>query len=471
MNEDRLTALDAGFLQTEDSDDHANLAIAALAVLDGPAPDFADLQAAIEDRSGSITRCRQILHTHTLDLSAPQWISAPTFDIAHHVRRLTVGRPGGDEEVFHAVADVMERRLDRSRPLWEVWMMEGLADDKWALLIKLHHCIADGISATAMLTSFCDDVPAATSASKVLRIRHQPAPRSALRLINPVTLGTEAWRTLTSTARTGIRAATGAAQIVAGILIPSQPPSGGLNGQLTDLRRFSAARVSLDDVELVGERFGATVNDVVLAAITDGFRTAMLQRGIAPSSGPIRTLVPVSVRSADALHVPDNRVSILLPDLPVDQDDPLEQLRLVHKRLATAKGSGQRQAGTLVLAAANLVPFPIMASAVRLLGRLPQRGIVAVATNVPGPQHHVQVLGRQVVELVPIPPIAVGMRTGIAVMSYAGALTFGVIGDYDAKIGAEDLARGIEHGMTRLVDVATAAQHTRRSGNLLLLSG
>jgi diacylglycerol O-acyltransferase len=124
-----------------------------------------------------------------------------------------------------------------------------------------------------------------------------------------------------------------------------------------------------------------------------------------------------------------------------------------------------------VVAAANLVPFPIMASTVRLLGRIPQRGVVAVTTNVPGPQHRMQIMGREIIELVAVPPIAIGMRTGIAIMSYAGDLTFGVIGDYDAELDVDDLAQGIEHGIARLVSVASAARHTLRAGNLMLLSG
>lgn len=463
---DRLTALDAGFLQAEDSDSHASLAVAVLAVLEGPAPDFAELQAALGERSATIPRMRQVLHAYPLDISAPQWVTARNFDIAHHVRRHTVTAPGDDAAVYGAVADVMERRLDRSRPLWETWVFDGLRDGRWALLVKLHHCIADGVSAAAMLAGVCDDqpdhhhneVPDTTS-----RVRRRP-----LRGFNPLTVGSDAWRMLTSTARGGVRVAFGAAQIVAGMLTT---PAQQLNGQLSDLRRFSAVQVSLGDVQLISKRFGVTVNDVALAAITDGFRSAMLRRNMEPSAGPIRTLVPVSVRPPELHHVPDNRVSLLLPDLPVDRSDPLEQLRLVHRRLSTAKHSGQRQAGSWAVAAANLVPFPIMASAVRLLGRLPQHGVVAVATNVPGPRERMRILDRQIIDLVPIPPIAVGIRTGIAILSYADRLTFGVIGDYDGQLDVDELARGIEHGIARLCAVASAAIHTRKLGNLMLLSG
>ncbi len=466
MSTNQLTVLDAGFLQAEDSDSHTNMAIAALAIMDGSAPSLAEAQVAFEERSEHIPRCRQVLRTHALDLSAPEWVLAPTFDITHHVRGRTVPGPGDDAAVHRAVADVMERRLDRSRPLWEAWMFDGLAGGRWAILIKLHHCIADGVSATAMVAGICDE--AAAMRDHELAFLPAPLRSRKRRVINPVTLGQDVWRTVTSTARAGVRAAVGAASIVADVLASPAPP---LNGPLSDLRRFSATQVPLHDVQLVSKRFGVTVNDVVLAAITEGFRSTMLEHGIEPSAGPIRTIVPVSVRPAAFQHVADNRVSLLLPALPVDRADPLEQLRLVHKRLTKAKGSGQRQAGSLAVAAANLVPFPIIASTVRLLGRLPQRGIVAVTTNVPGPQHALRIMGREIIELVPVPPLAVGMRTGIAIMSYADRLAFGIIGDYDAELDVDELARGISHGLTRLVDVATATTHTRRLGNLLLLSG
>ena len=465
MNDNQLTALDAGFLQAEDSDSHASLAVAVLAIMEGPAPEFSKLQDTFDVRSADIPRCRQVLHSFPLDLSAPEWVPARSFDIAHHVRRLTVTAPGDDAAIYRAVAELMERRLDRSRPLWESWVLEGLSDGRWAVLIKLHHCIADGVAATAMLAGVCDDQP---DVHDELPSTPSPSSRRLFHGFNPITLSGDAWRMVRTTARSGMRVAFGAAQIVSGLLTaPAQP----LNGQLSDLRRFSAVQVSMRDVQLITKRFGVTVNDVALAAITDGFRSAMLSRNMEPAAGPIRTVVPVSVRPAELRHVPDNRVSLLLPDLPVDRSDPLEQLRLVHRRLSTAKRSGQRQAGSWVVAAANLVPFPVMASAVRILGRFPQHGVVAVTTNVPGPQQRMRIMGRQIIDLVPVPPIAVGMRTGIAIMSYADRLTFGVIGDYDAELDADDVAAGIRHGIERLAAVASAAVHTRRLGNLMLLSG
>jgi diacylglycerol O-acyltransferase len=463
MGDDRLSALDAGFLQTEDADGHVSLAVAALAILEGPPPDFAAVMSTIEDRSARQPRCRQILHTSPLDLTAPTWNADPHFDIAHHVRRTAVPAPGDDTALFGTVADIMERRLDRSRPLWESWVLEGLAEDRWAILTKVHHCVADGVSGTAMLADLCDDGHSDSGEkSSVTESEDEATARGAIEMTRV------AWRTLKSVPGTAFRVLTGAAQIAAGLALP---PRDVLTGPLSDLRRYSAARVPMTDVRLACNRFDVTVNDVVLAAISDGFRSVMTDHGMRPGAGAIRTLVPVSVRTADALHTPDNRVSLLLPELPVDEPDPIERLRIVHQRLATAKDGGQRQAGSLAVAAANLMPYPVTATAVRLLARLPQRGVVTVATNIPGPRDRQHFMGRDVIELLPVPPIALGLRIGIAIMSYADDLAFGIIGDFDGPLGVEELSRAIERGVTRLTAVAGASRRSRRLGGLLLLSG
>ena len=197
-----------------------------------------------------------------------------------------------------------------------------------------------------------------------------------------------------------------------------------------------------------------TINDVALAAITDSFRAMLMHRGEQPHRNSLRTLVPVSVRSADALNTPDNRVSLMLPYLPIELEDPVEQLQAVHSRLTRLKSSGQRQAGAAFFAAANYIPFAFTAWAVRLLTRLPQSGVVALATNVPGPRHRIRMMGRDVLRMLPIPPIALHLRTGIAMLSYGDDLVFGVTADYDAVPDVEELAAGIERAVARLVAIS-----------------
>jgi diacylglycerol O-acyltransferase len=216
------------------------------------------------------------------------------------------------------------------------------------------------------------------------------------------------------------------------------------------MRRYAAAKVALEDVMKVCDAFDVTINDVALTAITDSFRAAIVRRGERPRRDSLRTLVPVSIRSNDTVSV-DNRVSLMLPFLPVEKENPVDQLRAVHRRLTRAKGSGQRQAGSMFLAATNLIPFPVTAWAVRALMRLPQRGVVTVATNVPGPRKRLRMMGREVVRMLPIPPIAIQLRTGVAIVSYADELIFGIIGDYDTTPDVDELATGIEDAVARLV--------------------
>jgi diacylglycerol O-acyltransferase len=466
---EHLTTLDAGFLQLEDADHHVSLAIGGVAVLAGPIPEFDELLETIGARCLSNPRSTQVLRTHPLDLTAPEWVDDPDFDLTRHVRRAALPPPGDDAALYAEIATIMERRLDRDRPLWECWVIEGLAQNRWALLIKVHHVLADGISASNLLTGLCDDTGVASFASSIGAAR-RPARRLPLPVpsLNPVDWINDSVRLTRSVGKVALRAAGGAAGLTVSLLRPAARSS--FNGPVGDLRRYSSTAVSLHEVEEIAHTFGVTINDVALAAVADSYRTALLRRGQQPRSDSLRTLVPVSVRGADAMDVSDNRVSLMLPLLPVDVADPLQRLRTVHARMGVAKSSGQRQAGTLLVWATNLLPFPVTAWAVRLLSRLPQRSVVTVVTNVPGPRTPVTVMGHKVVRLLPIPPIAAGFRTGIAIFSYADELAFGLLVDFDTASDIDELAGGIERGINRLARLTKSTGRSRRKGSLRLLS-
>jgi diacylglycerol O-acyltransferase / wax synthase len=442
----------------EDSDRNVSLAIGGIAIVDGSAPDRDEFKDTMAERIRAIPRCTQMLRTQPFDVGAPQWVEDPEFDLSRHVRRIAVPRPGDDAELFRVVADVLERRLDRDRPLWECWVIEGLKGNRWAILMKIHHCMADGISATRILTRLCDHIdgdafarpaPAKRTGSRHPHLQSVPDPKP---LSNPLD---NLWRAATNitSAATGIttaatRTVAGAAEIAAGLLRPSAGSS--LVGPVTAMRCYRAVRVPLADVEQVCRKFDVTVNDVALTAITEGFRSVLLRRGEEPRADSLRTLVPVSERSPDALDKPGNRLSVMLPYLPVEQDDPIQQLRIVHSRLNRAKQGGQRQAGNMAVSLTNYIPFMFSSWAIRLLTRLPQRGIVTLATNVPGPRRQLEMMGRKVARLLPIPPIALRLRTGVAVLSYADDLVFGITADYDAGADVDELADGIKIAVARL---------------------
>ena len=211
----------------------------------------------------------------------------------------------------------------------------------------------------------------------------------------------------------------------------------------------------------VSRGFDVTLNDVALAAITDSYRAILLNRGEEPRRDSLRTLVPVSMRSVKEFSKTDNRVSAMLPLLPVDEADPVKRLKSVHSRLTKAKSSGQREGGSAFVTAANSLPFPLWAWGVRLLMRLPQRAVVALATNVPGPRARQRVMGHEVLEVLPIPPIALDLRTGIAMVSYADRFIFGITADYDAAPDVDELADGIEQAVARLVAISRERLRTR----------
>ncbi|OBI19681.1 diacylglycerol O-acyltransferase [Mycobacterium sp. E2327] len=452
---EQLTALDATFLEVEDSDPHVSLAVGGVSIIEGPVPDFDEFVAAFAKRVPDIPRCTQVLRTHPLDLGAPEWMDDPHFDIARHLHRLALPHPGGDTELFETIAAVMERRLDRERPLWECYLIEGLADDRWAVLTKIHHCIADGIATTQMLARFSDDRDERESFATDIRAAREPerpGPSLPKFSLNPLSWVNGLGRSALAAAATAEQVAVGAAELTASLFSPA--PASSLNGPVTSMRRFSVARVRLADLQEVAAAFGVTLNDVALAAITDSYRTMLIDRGEQPARNSLRTLVPVSVRPTNHFDVADNQVSAMLPLLPVDEGDPVEQLRLVHGRLTRAKASGQREGGSAVVAAAKNVPFVFSAWAIRLLARLPQRAVVALATNVPGPRKQQKLMGRRVLEIFPIPPIALQVRTGIAMLSYADAFIFGITADYDTAPDIEALAAGIEKGVAQLVQAA-----------------
>lgn len=451
---DRLNTFDAGFLDAEDADPHVSLAVGAVSVLEGPVPDHDRLVEAISERVSAIPRLRQIVRRQPLDLFAPVWVDDPKMDLAHHIRRAALPHPGDDAALFRFTAEAMEPRLDRERPLWQCWIIEGLADDRWALLMKMHHCIADGIATMHMLAGLSDDGEGDTYVNAI-RAAHagHPVERSLPRpTLNPLRWAGSAWGTASALSASAASAVGGTIQIVDGLLRPG--PKSTLNGFVTTMRRYSAVQVPLADVAAVSQAFDVTLNDVALSAITDSFRSALKRRGEKPHRRTLRTLVPVSVRSTDAMTQVDNRISVMLPYLPVDEPDLVEQLQTVHRRMARAKSGGQRQAGSAVVSALKLVPFAFASRTIRFLTGLPQRGVVTLATNVPGPRSHLQILGREVVRMLPIPPVALRLRASVAILSYGEDLIFGVTTDFDAFPDVDELAGGIGRAIAHLTAVA-----------------
>ncbi len=461
---ERMSPLDAAFLQAEDEEPGTSLAIASIAVFDGPPPSQADFAAVLAGRLPLLPRYRQKARRVPLDLGPPVWVDDEHFDLAYHLRRTALPPPGGDAELAALMGRVMSARLDRRRPLWEYWLVEGLEGGRWALLSKVHHCMVDGVSGTDLYGVVLDPTPQVRPPAPD---DWRPAPEpSDLWLTAGATrdlalLPLRQARAVVTAARQPALLARQLLQTAGGLLALSAAAwparRSSLAGPLSATRRFAFARGSVSDVATVRRALGGTFNDVVLAAVAGGFRALLLSRGERPDADLIRTLVPVSTRAPGEESIRDNRVSLLLAMLPVEIADPVERLGAVRDRMSRLKARHEAEAGAAVTALAAIEPFPLVAAPVRLAAHLPQRSVITVTTNVPGPRTPLYGLGRRVVEIIPYVPIASTLRTGVAIFTYCGHLTVGITGDFDTAGDVTVLARGIEQGLADLVAVAGAA--------------
>ena len=466
---ERMSPLDAAFLQAEDEEPGVSLAIASIAVFEGPPPSTEDFGTALAGRLPLIPRYRQKAREVPFDVGPPVWVDDPAFDLGYHLRRTALASPGGDRELADLMGRVMSARLDRDHPLWEYWLVEGLAQDRWALISKVHHCMVDGVSGTDLYRVVLDETPEPRRpVADDWRPRAEP---SALRLaagaaLDVTRLPLASARALAGAVRspaTLVRRARGAARglgALATALLPATPSS--LSGPPSAERRFAFARGSMADVASVRSALGGTFNDVALAAVTAGFRRLLLDRGELPAEHAVRTLIPVSVRAPGTEGVRDNQVSLLIAELPVHLADPEERLVAVRQQVARRKAEHEAEAGAAVVEIARYEPFAVVAATVRLAAHLPQRSIVTVTTNVPGPREPLYALGRRLVEIVPYVPIASTLRIGVAIFSYCGQLTVGITGDYDGAPDVWALARGVEQGLGELVSAASGRRPVPR---------
>lgn len=433
---DQLSPLDAAFLEVEDADPHASLAIASVAVVEGPVPGQDEFLALMRGKLPLLPRARQKLVRTPLDLSAPEWQDDPSFDLTYHVRRTALPAPGGDAELCALVARIMGQRLDRDRPLWEYWVVEGLAGGRWAVLAKVHHCMADGVSGTMLYDVMYGDAPELPG----------EAPAASL------------FSLLSNVVCAPFDLVGGVASLVWSLL-PVRATS--LFGRIGSSRLYRVVRASLPEVKEIAHAFGVTVNDVVLAAITQAYRALLLERGERPSPHSIRTMVPVSVRGNRRL---DNQVSLRLAFLPVDADSGVEALSAVHERFSDAKREHQAESGHALVQLARHEPFAPLAWSVRLGAMMPQRSIVTVTTNVPGPRKPLRVLGRRIVEILPYVPIAVRIRTGVAVLSYTDRLAIGITADRDSTADVDVLADALHKAIAELLTASRRGAASTRRG-------
>jgi diacylglycerol O-acyltransferase / wax synthase len=454
----RMSFQDASFLHIER--DNSPMHVGGVSIFEGPPAPFDDVLAMVERKLALVPRYRQIVRFVPFALARPVWVDDPHFNLGYHLRRTALPEPGGDDELRALVGRVMSQNLDRAKPLWEMWVAEGLGEGRWALISKVHHCMVDGVAGTDLMTVLLDkerDPPR----GRAQPWKPGPAPGSARllgeaiveqvvnpfagaeRLLDALRAPRQFAGLLEDTAR-GLIGFAGVARSQAG---------SSLNGSLGPHRRWSWARGRLSDVQIVRRALGGTVNDVVLAAITHGFRELIRSRGESVER-VLHTLVPVSVRRPGERGSYNNRVSAMFAELPIGIADPAAMLESIRAQMADLKESRQAVAGEVLTSLSGFAPPMLLALGARLASRIPQRSLNTGTTNVPGPQYPLYLAGKRMLESFPYIPLFASVRVAVAIFSYDGALSFGVSGDYDSAPDLEVLCRGIEEGLERLVAAA-----------------
>jgi diacylglycerol O-acyltransferase / wax synthase len=462
-----MSHVDASFLHIEDAVSHMH--IGPVGIFEGPAPGPGEVAAAIAARLTLVPRYRQKVRFVPFDLGRPVWVDDPHFNLDYHVRRTALPSPGGDEELRNLVGRVMSQQLDRDKPLWELWVAEGLDEGRWALISKVHHCMVDGVAASDLVSVLLDSernaAPSAPDAwtpgpepSAAELVAHALAERAA----SPY----EGLRTALSAVRGPRRVVREGFDVWRGLAnlqrVAAPGSATSLNGPLGPHRRWAWARSRLTDVKRIREAHGGTVNDVVLTAITGGFRELLLARGEEVQGRVVRTTVPVSVRAEHERGALNNKVSAMFADLPVEIEDPVARLESISAQMQKLKRSGQAVAAERLTALSGFAPAELLALAGRVASRVPQRTVNTVTTNVPGPQHPLFLCGRRMLDAFPWCPLVGHLRIGVAIFSYDGNLNFGVTGDRDTTPDIALLCRGIERGIEQLLPASATRAPTRR---------
>ncbi len=462
---DRLTAVDASFLLQEGPSSHMH--VGGLTLLEGPPPALEEFLEQIRRRLHLVPRYRhKLASTHTaLDASRPVWVDDPNFNLEYHVRHTALPAPGDWEQLCNLTARIFSQQLDRSKPLWEMWLIEGLREDRFALISKTHHSLIDGIAGVDLATVLFDLSPTPPP------VRHSGRPwqphrepgtlellaagaRGALRAGAELLAGTADALAHPDQALPRAReVAEGLGEFVWAVLNPAPPTP--LNVEIGPHRRFVGVGSPLADFKLVKNAFDCTVNDVVLAVVAGALRDFLIDRGVRTEGLELRALVPVSVRAEDEHHQGGNRIVVMRGPLPVYMADPLQRLRFVKQEMDGLKESKQALGAEVIAGAQNFAPPTLLAQASRL--NFSTRLFNLIVTNVPGPQFPLYVLGRRMLEAYPVAFLPQHHALAIAIMSYDGQMNFGLLGDLDAMYDLDRFGERIAEELAALVSLARGA--------------
>ena len=456
---DRLSALDASFLHQEKQASHMH--VGALVTFEGPAPSRDEMYDHMQSRLHLVPRYRQKLAFPRLEMGRPFWVDDPQFNLDYHVRQTALPAPGSQEQLRHLLGRIFSQRLDRSKPLWELWVVHGLEEGHFALISKTHHALVDGVSGVDISTVLFDLAPTPAELDGESRWTPMPEP-SQVDLVAegikdlvkaPAGLAGRAIGALSHPGRTATdvrEALEGVGEVAWAALNPA--PQTPLNVPIGPHRRVWWVRSRLQDFKHIKNGLGGTVNDVVLAVVAGALGKWLRSRGVRTAGTELRALVPVSIRSDDERGALGNRIAAMRGPLPVYAEDPVERLRIVREAMGHLKDSKQALGAEVIAGVQDFAPPTLLAQASRL--NFSTRLFNLIVTNVPGPQFPLYLLGREMLELVPMAFLPEDHAVAIAIMSYNGKVDFGLLGDYDAMPDIDVLGELIEESLAELLAAA-----------------
>ncbi|MDZ4827540.1 MAG: wax ester/triacylglycerol synthase family O-acyltransferase [Actinomycetota bacterium] len=455
---DRLSSLDASFLHMERLE--YPMHVGALSVLEG-APFFdergrfriREVRDLVLARLPLMPRFRKRLMPVPYEQGRPIWVDDDRFDITYHVRHTALPRPGTWEQLVALTQRVQEPLLDRERPLWELWFVEGLEDDQIGLIQKTHHALIDGVSGVDVATILMDALPDYEPPGTIEEWEVESAP-------SPSQLLVDTWRERLTEPAEMVRS------VRAALRIPRQmvrsmstmvtretiAPQTTINGVTGRHRQLSVVRVPLADVKDVRRGLGGTVNDVVLAGVAGGLNRLFTHRDAPIEGVRLRVMIPVSVRSDDQRGSLGNKVSAMFVSLPLGTMKPAERLAAIHEQTKTLKEKQQAVSADFLIGMTDFVAPTLMSLAARVVHR--QRFLNLIVTNVPGPQFPLYLMGARMLQAYPIVPLTRNLTVVVGILSYDGMMHFGVWADRDAFDDLEVFATGIEDSFAEMRKVA-----------------
>ncbi len=460
---DRLSSVDLSFLTNESSSSHMH--VGGILIFEGPPPGYDDLLDHIRSRLQLVPRFRQRLAYPPAQTGRPFWVDDPNFNLEYHIRHSALPAPGSEEQLRRTAARIFSQQLDRTKPLWELWLVQGLTRKRFALITKTHHALVDGVSGVDIATVLFDTKPVPEPPESDYDWVPDPEPSGATMaaksvedlLATPLRLARRVEQAIEhpgATARQVAEAVEGVGEI--GWAFANPAPKLPLNVEIGSHRRFVWVRSDLAQMKRIKNELGGTVNDVVLAVVAGAIREWLHGRGIRTEGLELRAQVPVSIRAQDERGQLGNRLAAMRAPLPVYIEDPVRRLQAVSRAMQGLKQSKQALGAEVITRFNDFSPPTLLAQAARI--NFSTRLFNLVVTNVPGPQMPLYVLGRELEDIFPVGFLPPHQALFVAIMSYNGGVNFGLLADYDSMEDVDVIAEGIERSIAELAEAAESAE-------------